>query len=370
MLAVAGIPMGLDERRLGALNIYAATPRTWTPDELAAARVRRHGHQLPPQRRRTRTRGPGAGSTAGGARFAGDDRASQGHGRRHLPHQRGRGLRTAPPPRGEATTPRCARWPKPWSSSACSSSRPRGRPIDSSPQRSPSAPMRLPLGPHGHLSQSKDGEVWGPRVATIRLPPQPGSVRVLRSWVSERLSTAHIEPWPMVLIVAELATNAICHAQTRSRSPCTCDPSGSEPQSPTRPPSRPSSESSSSVPHARSPSPRPRRLAATAYRSSAPSRVGAGSSISRTATRRSGASGIPVRTTTPLARAPGRPDRVCSTNHRGEPVASQQVPCGEAASHSMRSPSCTTASDTLRTVALWLRAWRRSRSKAASTLMP
>jgi AmiR/NasT family two-component response regulator len=39
MLAVAGIPMGLDDRRLGALNIYASTTRVWTVDELDAAQV-------------------------------------------------------------------------------------------------------------------------------------------------------------------------------------------------------------------------------------------------------------------------------------------------------------------------------------------
>jgi GAF domain-containing protein len=39
MLAVAGIPMGLDEHRLGALNVYAATRRNWTADELSAAQV-------------------------------------------------------------------------------------------------------------------------------------------------------------------------------------------------------------------------------------------------------------------------------------------------------------------------------------------
>jgi GAF domain-containing protein len=39
MGAVAGIPMGLDDARLGALNLYADTPRDWSADDLEAARV-------------------------------------------------------------------------------------------------------------------------------------------------------------------------------------------------------------------------------------------------------------------------------------------------------------------------------------------
>lgn len=38
MQAVAGIPMGLDERRLGAFNIYP-TPRAWTSDEPSRPRA-------------------------------------------------------------------------------------------------------------------------------------------------------------------------------------------------------------------------------------------------------------------------------------------------------------------------------------------
>lgn len=34
-----GIPLTVGERRLGALNIYNQAPRTWTPDDIANARV-------------------------------------------------------------------------------------------------------------------------------------------------------------------------------------------------------------------------------------------------------------------------------------------------------------------------------------------
>lgn len=36
---MAALPLNVDDRTLGALNIYAAEPRQWTDDELDAARV-------------------------------------------------------------------------------------------------------------------------------------------------------------------------------------------------------------------------------------------------------------------------------------------------------------------------------------------
>ncbi len=60
MVSVVGIPMVLNNRPFGALNVYDSTPRQWLPDELTvAASARRHRYRLRRPRLRTSTKPAG-----------------------------------------------------------------------------------------------------------------------------------------------------------------------------------------------------------------------------------------------------------------------------------------------------------------------